>query len=61
VSHDRATMPMAFYEFVRRQSSPGLVLVNQSARTGHAVEDLLLCWHLLDGSEFRDQIIYLPL
>ncbi|HEY1947131.1 MAG TPA: DUF5615 family PIN-like protein [Bryobacteraceae bacterium] len=60
VSHDRATMPAAFYDFIARQSSPGLILVNQSARIGQAVEDLLLCWHLMDGGELMDQIIYLP-
>ena len=61
VSHDRRTMPGAFYSFVRKQKSPGLSLVKQGCPVGRAIEELRICYHTLDAEDFANRICYLPL
>jgi hypothetical protein len=61
VSHDRKTMPAHFVRFVRDNSSPGLIVVEQNMDIAAAVEDLLLIWAATDAEEWRDQIGFLPL
>lgn len=61
VSHDRRTMPRAFYVFVHDRESPGLVLIRQGCPVGRAIEELRICYHVLDAEEFANRILYLPL
>jgi predicted nuclease of predicted toxin-antitoxin system len=61
VSHDRRTMPSAFYSFLAEQESPGLILLKQTCPLGRAIEELRACYHVLDAAEFINQIRYLPL
>ena len=61
VSHDRRTMPSAFYSFLRERESPGLILIKQICPLGQAIEELRICYHGSRAEEFANQIHYLPL
>ncbi len=61
ISHDRRTMSAHFAHFLRRQSSPGLILVPQYLDIGAVIEDLLVIWAASDAGEWRDRVDYLPL
>ena len=61
VSHDRRTMPGAFYAFLRDRESPGLILIRQGCPLGLAIDELRICYHVLEGEEFANRIWYLPL
>ena len=63
VSHDRRTMPNAFYAFLREYEyeSPGLVLIKQQCPVSRAIEELRVCYHALEAKEFLNRIHYLPL
>ncbi|HEY1947488.1 MAG TPA: DUF5615 family PIN-like protein [Bryobacteraceae bacterium] len=60
VSHDRRTMAAAFYEFIRHQASPGLVLVKQGCPVRQAIDQLRLCYYTLNTEEFANRIQYIP-
>jgi hypothetical protein len=61
VSHDRRTMPAHFARFLRRHSSPGLILVPQDLDIGEVIENLLVIWAASDADEWRNRVDYLPL
>jgi hypothetical protein len=61
VSHDRKTMPKAFYAFIEMYPSPGLILIKQGCPVGHAIDELRICARLLQPSEFAKTIRYIPL
>jgi len=61
VSHDRRTMPGAFYAFIQKNQSPGLILLKQRCPFGQAIEGLRICYHTLELAEFANRIQYLPL
>ena len=61
ISHDRRTMAGTFYEFIREQWSPGLILVKQRCAAHRAIEELRVCYHLLETEEFVNRIWYIPL
>lgn len=61
VSHDVRTMPRFFKEFIRRQSSPGLVLIQQRLALGEAIDGLVLMWIASEAEEWINQICYLPI
>jgi len=52
VSHDIRTMPRHFQEFIRKQASPGLILVPQRLALGAAIEELLLFWIASEDHEW---------
>jgi hypothetical protein len=54
-------MPEAFYAFLRERASPGLILIKQGCPVARAIEELRICYHLLDAEEFSGRIWYLPL
>jgi hypothetical protein len=61
VSHDVNTMERHYRDFIRKQKSPGLVLIPQKrVSVGQAVEGLVLIWEVLDASDLEDQICLLP-
>lgn len=61
VSHDFATMPHHFRDFVASQHSPGVFLMSQELPVGTAVEVLLLIAEASDAEEWENQLTYLPL
>jgi hypothetical protein len=60
VSHDRRTMATAFYEFIRNQPSPRLLLVKQGCPLRQAIDQIRLCYHALTVDEFANRIQYIP-
>jgi hypothetical protein len=58
-SHDRRTMATAFYEFIRDQPSPGLVLIKQGCHLRQAIDQLRLCYHAMTADEFSNRIQYI--
>ncbi|MGD0617519.1 MAG: DUF5615 family PIN-like protein [Bryobacteraceae bacterium] len=61
VSHDRRTMLKHFARFIRRQNSPGLIIVSQDLDIGRAIEELLLIWMATDAVEWENVAVFLPL
>jgi hypothetical protein len=61
VSHDRKTMPRAFGDFIRTQSSPGLILVSQKTDVLSAIEWLVLIWTVTEAAEWENRIVTIPL
>jgi Domain of unknown function (DUF5615) len=61
VSHDRKTMPRAFYRFLQERESPGVILIEQNFPIGQAIEELRLCYHALEAEELINRLIHLPL
>jgi hypothetical protein len=61
VSHDRKTMPGHFAQFIKRHTSPGVVLVRQRLDIGSAIDDLLLIWSVTQAEEWRNRLGFLPL
>jgi hypothetical protein len=61
VTHDQATMPRHFGEFLRSQHSPGLIVVPQHLPLGEAADDLILIWTVTAAEEWTDRIAFLPI
>jgi hypothetical protein len=61
VSHDRRTMPTHFGEFVRTQTSPGVMIVSQNADVREVIEELILIWVASEAEEYINSIRTLPL
>jgi len=61
VTHDVATMPVHFAEFVTQRESPGVLIVRQKLRISLAIEELLLVWAASEAKEWRNLLQYLPL
>lgn len=61
VTHDVATMPQHFGEFVQAHRSPGLIVVPQHLPVGQAADDLILAWTATKADEWVDRIAFLPI
>jgi hypothetical protein len=61
VTHDLATMPKHFGEFVKSQRSPGLIVVPQHLPVGQAADDLILIWTVTEADEWIDRVVFLPI
>lgn len=61
VTHDQATMPRHFGDFLRSQHSPGLIVVPQHLPLGEVADDLILIWTATDAEEWTDRIAFLPI
>ena len=61
ITHDQATMPRHFGEFLRSQRSPGLIVVPQHLPIGEVVDDLILIWTATNAGEWTDRIAFLPI
>lgn len=61
VSHDRRTMPSHFGEFIRTQTSPGVMIVSQNADVLRIIEELILIWMASEAEEYINSIRTLPL
>ena len=60
VSHDRKTMPRNFAEFLRSNTSPGLLIVSQKTDLLSAIEELLCIWATSDAEEWVNRICTVP-
>ncbi len=66
VSHDRGTLlnRTMLNHFRNRiaagESSPGLLIVSQSAPIGTVVESIIVLWLVADAVELRDQAYHVP-
>ena len=61
ISHDRSTMLSCFFDFIQRESSPGLILVPQDLGIGSVIEQLILIWACVDSVEMANSRLFLPL
>jgi hypothetical protein len=62
LTHDVNTMPAFAYERIRRKESmPGMFVVNQQAASARIIADLLLLVECSGDGEWDGQVIYLPL
>jgi predicted nuclease of predicted toxin-antitoxin system len=61
VTHDNATMPRHFHEFVRSRHSPGVIVVPQYLPIRTASDDLVLIWTATNEEEWTDRIEFLPI
>jgi hypothetical protein len=61
VTHDQATMPRHFAEFVQSQHSPGVIVIPQHLPLQEAADDLILIWTATDANEWIDRIAFLPI
>lgn len=61
VLHDKRTMPYHFAEFIKAQTSPGLIIVPQQMAIASAVEELLLIGLASEPDEWINRICHLPL
>ena len=48
-------------EFVSRQTSPGVLIVSQSAHLGRVIDDLILIWSASGAEEWTNVLDYIPL
>ena len=61
VTHDFATMPRHFGEFLmRRKASPGVFPVKLHADIGEIVDELVLIGAASDAEEWRNRIVKVP-
>jgi hypothetical protein len=61
VSHDVSTMERHFREFVRKQASPGLILIPQiRVSIGHAIDGLILLWEIVDAGDLQNRVCLFP-
>jgi hypothetical protein len=61
VSHDRRTMLRHFHDrLMSGKSSPGLLIVSQSAPIGEVVEALVVLWAVALAEDLRDQVFHVP-
>ena len=62
LTHDRRTMLAHFRRWLESgKSSPGLLVVAQSALLGPVVSAIILIWSASSPSDWRDQVHHLPL
>ena len=61
VTHDQATMPRQFGEFLRSQRSTGLIVVPQHLPIGEVADDLILIWTATNAEEWTGRIAFLPI
>jgi hypothetical protein len=61
VTHDQATMPRHFAEFVRSQHSPGVIVVPQHLSLREAADDLILIWTATQANEWIGRIAFLQI
>jgi hypothetical protein len=62
LTHDVTTMTNHLYERIRLgKSSPGILVVTQTAPIGRVIEDLLLVIECSFEEELMDRVIYVPL
>jgi hypothetical protein len=61
VTHDQATMPRHFGQFVQAQRSPGLLVVPQHLALRQVADDLILIWTATEADEWFNRVVFLPI
>jgi len=61
VTHDKATMPGHFAEFIQTKESPGVFIVRRGLKLAEMAEELVMIWEASESGEWVNQISYLPL
>lgn len=61
VTHDKATMPDAFAQFIHSRESPGLIIITRGFKLADIAEELVLIWAASDCEEWINRIVYIPL
>jgi hypothetical protein len=61
ITHDQATMPRHFVDFLRSRHSPGLIVVPQYVSLREVADDLILIWTATETNEWIDRIAFLPI
>jgi hypothetical protein len=57
VTHDQATMPRHFRQFMKTQKSPGAIIVPQYLPVREAADDLILIWTAVESEEAANRIV----
>jgi predicted nuclease of predicted toxin-antitoxin system len=60
VSHDRRTMRRAFAHFLRKNTSPGVLLISQKTDLLTAIEGIRLVWLNSELEEWVNQLVTIP-
>jgi len=60
VSHDVSTMPEAFFRFIQKQPSPGLILISQELSYREAIEGMLRIWSTTEAEDWQNVLSFLP-
>jgi hypothetical protein len=61
VTHDKATMPGHFAEFIQSRESPGVFVVPRGYGFIEIAGELALIWEASDAAEWVNRIIYIPM
>ena len=61
LTHDVRTVPQYFAAFIVDHTSAGVFLVPQSLPRRRVVDDLLLSWVAMEGEEWMNRIMSMPL
>jgi predicted nuclease of predicted toxin-antitoxin system len=61
ITHDKATMPDAFGEFVQSSESPGVIVISRGYKLADVAEELVLIWATSESEEWVNRIVYIPL
>ena len=56
VTQDQRTMPAHFGEFIKSNSSPGVLIIPQKRKIKRAIEGLILLWMASDAEEYVNSI-----
>lgn len=60
VTHDCKTMPAEFNDFIRSQTSSGVLVLSQNMSINDAIEALILVWEASTAEEWVNQIMRIP-
>lgn len=61
VSSDQSTMPLAFAEFIKSNTSYGLLIAPQNLSPRIVADELLMIWTASKVEEWINRIVFLPL
>jgi predicted nuclease of predicted toxin-antitoxin system len=61
ITHDKATMPDAFGQFIQASESPGVLVISRGYKLADVAEELVLIWAASELEEWVNRIVYLPL
>lgn len=61
VTHDRKTMPRHYADFIKRETSPGLLIVSQKASVAMVIEEPIMIWGASEAGEYTNRSCTIPL
>ena len=60
VTHDRKTMPHHFADFIKKEISPGLLIVSQKSSVAVVIEEIILIWATTEAEEYINRSCTIP-